>query len=300
MSVDLAETVWRGMRMGHPGDWEAIRLSSPGARHRCIFADRRHQRMEVLWRPLTHVPKLELMLEKYRARYDKKDRLEKLDTAPEEWLGLKRKGPDGTIVHAGRFFRDERRLVEVTLVWPKGRSVALENAVLTALAPVAAAGGVTTWQANGISADVPEAFTLRTSSAKVGRVRWDFDTAGKKGPELTIERLAMPGAWLQEALRDWLLEEVPDKHRVVRQGLETVQSHRREELVSSAGAGKLKALRGIKRVRLDVAWVCPGEDRLYHVALTRVGRDEDLSLPEGLVVRCCRGAPVVTASDGKK
>jgi len=299
MSVELAETIWRGMRMGHPDDWEAIRLSPPGPRHRCIFADRRHQRMEVLWRPLTHVPKLEAMLEKYRARYDKKDRLQKLDAAPAEWLGLKMKGPDGTIVHAGRFFRDQRRLVEVTLLWPKGRSVGLENAILNALAPAAPAGGVVTWQANGISARVPEAFTLRTSSAKVGRVRWDFDTPGKKGDQLTIERLAMPDAWLQGALRDWLLEEVPDKHRVVRQGLRTVESHRREELVSSAGAGKLKALRGIKRVRLDAAWVCSGEDRLYHVALTRVSRDEDLSLPDGLLVRCCRGAPVVTTSGAK-
>ena len=120
MSVELAETVWRGMRMGHPGDWEPIRLSLPGTRHRCIFADRRHQRMEVLWRPLTHVPKLEVMLEKYRARYDKKDCLQELGTVPPEWLELKRKGPDGMIVHAGRFFRDRRRLVEVTLVWPAG------------------------------------------------------------------------------------------------------------------------------------------------------------------------------------
>jgi hypothetical protein len=177
--------------------------------------------------------------------------------------------------------------------------VGVENAVLNALAPVAPAGGVRTWQANGISADVPEAFTLRTTSAKVGRVRWDFDTADKEKTELTIERLAMPGAWLRGALRDWLLEEIPDKHRVVRQGMKTVAGHRREELVSSAGAGRLKALRRIKRVRLDAAWVCEAEDRLYHVALTRISRDEDLTLPDGLAVRCCRGAPVVTSSGPK-
>lgn len=287
----LRRTSWRGMTMLHPPYWELSIASARGEPGRCCFADRTHQRLDVRWRPVTYVPNFDLILSRFRKKTDDDDELEDLDTVPDPWRGLVRNTPAGAVTHAGRFFRARRRLVEVTMVWPDWRDLDLEEILLDSVRPVDEDGPIRSWEAMGLEVDVPARFDVHKHEAYAGQVRWELLTDAKRSPELVIERMAMPEYWLDEALRDWLRTLLPPKSRLVRQDPVTVGPHRGEELISIARAGTLDALRGMARVRLDQAWHCDEENRIYHVSYCEQSRGEEIALPEGLEVRCCRPAP---------
>ena len=291
MTAELVETSWRRMRVSHPADWEmavASGLEEPG---RCAFADRHYQRLDVRWCPVTYVPNLDLILTKYRQRANEGLDLRELTGAPSQWRGLEHKTKAGWIAHAGRFFREVRWLTEVTIVWPGRRDRRLENQILESIHPESPQADPRLWQAMGLSVVLGRDFELHSSWAPIGRVRWVFRTADKHGPELAIERLAMPDAWLDVPLRDWLAAQVPLAAHTRRQEMTIYNSHRGERLITWSRAGRLASLRGRRKVRLDMAWLCPVENRLYRISLTEVTRDEEVSLPGHLAVRCCRPVP---------
>ena len=143
----------------------------------------------------------------------------------------------------------------------------------------------------GLRVTLDREFDLYRSDAKVGRVEWLFRTKAKTSPLLQIERIAMPNVWLTDPLRDWLIEQLPENHCPVRQEMTPCNSHRGEALISKAPAGTLASLRGIRKVRLDVAWQCPTENRLYRISLSKLTRQEEVTLPRGLAVHCCGPVP---------
>jgi len=282
------------MEIAHPGDWElavACGLGEPG---RCTFVDRRYQRLEVVWRPLKHLPDMDLMLSKYRKKAaDSEDFLDVVGNLPEPWRAVLRRAGKGRMVNAGAFFRQERLLAEVTMIWPDRREAGLEREILSATHPAAPAGATHRWQALGIRADVPAEFDLHRNDARPGRVAWTFRRSEKARDVLLIERLAMPDQWLRGPLRDWLARELPDGFRAFRQEPKNCGPHRGEVLISHRKIGTLAALRGRRSVRMDLAWLCPQENRLYHVSYTEPTRQEETQAPAGLAVHCCRGAVAV-------
>jgi len=275
----------------HPAEWElsmACGLNEPG---RCEFADRHYQRLDLRWRPLKYVPNLDRMLDKHRRQEEQNAQLEELHGAPSAWRGVIHKLPDGTVVHAGRFFRNVRWLVETVLVWPENRDQKLENAVLASIAPEDPNSDLRLWQASGMSVTVARRFDLHDSEAKVGRVRWNFATSQKDGPTLSVERIAMPQYWLKGPLREWLVDQLPDGYEQIRQDQKPFNAHRGEWLISCTKARTLSRLRGFKQIRLDLAWLCPMESRAYHVSFTKLSRERDVTLPAHIKVRCCQPTP---------
>jgi len=297
MGSVLDRTCWRGMQIDHPQAWElsvAGGVDEPG---RLRFVDRLHERLDVRWKPLKYVPDLAKALEKYRSNVDRKAKVSDLAGAPAPWQGVVRKLAKGTIVHAGRFFREVRWLVEVSLVWPGRRNSELERAVLASIQTPEADAPSLRWQASGLSLTLGRQFELQTNEARVGRVAWTFTTQAKRGPELVVERLALVDYWLKQAARDWLVEELPDGHEVVRQEARDFNGHRGEVLISRGRVNRVSSLRGLKEIRLDAAWQCPREARLYHVRLKQISRNSEISLPQDLTIHCCRAAPVVIGSE---
>lgn len=363
MSSALARTIWRGVQIDHPGDWELTLASGAGEPGRCVFSDRLYERLNVRWRDLKYVPNLDLMLDKFRRRTKENVRLCDLQGAPPGWRGIVRKADDGTIVHAGKFFRPERMLVETILIWPKlsppgrgpstKRDVALENAVLSSIRlpghdlrdkgrsgenstdggllggkshdnknpqPV---GSSRQWRAMGIHLTMPSECELVVCRATVGRIRWEFvDTrrpARRQEPNLTVERLALPNYWLltnrtttSGALDEWMLEQLPPQFEVFRQD-QTNLPHRQKDiggtftrhpvqrLISHRKQGRFIRLCGLnlirrKVVRLDQAWWCPVENRVYHLSLTETTAMDEIFLPENLEVHCCQPAPVINTT----
>ena len=102
---------------------------------------------------------------------------------------------------------------------------------------------------------------------------------------------ALPEFWLDIPLREWLEQQLPQGRKVLRGDPKDCNRHRGEALISSAPAGRLPGLRRRRHMRLDVAWQCPVENRVYHVVLEQVTGGEELALPADAEVRCCRPVP---------
>ena len=289
MAWSLERTCWQGLQVDHPPDWELVRVSGPGEPGQCLFADRHFQRLEVRWQVLGFAPRLELLIDKYRKADSKAGRSEPLEGHLAEWRGLVRHTPRGSVLQAARTIPQQRLLVEATIVWPEKREVELERAILSSIAAMPR-GPTQSWQAMGLSATVPGELDLRSLSAKVGRVRWEFSAGGRPLPRIAVERLAMPEYWLKGPLRDWLVQEVPSGHKVLCQDLAPWNNHRAERLITRSWAGTLAALRGRRQMRLDLAWQCQIENRVYHLEFAQLSAEPDIALPELLAVRCCRQA----------
>lgn len=293
MPQALERTSWRGVRVDHPRDWEIALAAGPDEPPRCAFADRHYHRLEVRWQEVQHPPNLELLLEKHR--HSPKGQLRdvsRLAGLPAGWSGLLRKGEGGCVTYAAKVFRDRRVLAEATLFWPGRRDTTLEAVILESVA-VDTAGPTRLWQAMGISLELGEEFKLRSRDSRVGRVQWQFATSGRDAATLTVERLAMPDCWLRGSLEDWLAEQVPRRHVVVAKSATAFNEHRAHRQVSR-GKGKLVAtLRRLRPTRLDVAWLCEAENRVYHLAFARLSRDQELELPASLTVRCSPPVPQV-------
>jgi len=275
------------MRVDHPSQWEVSRISGLDEPGRCTFSDRFHQRLDLCWRPLKYVPNLELMLEKYRPTKDDKATVRCLDDGPEHWQGLVRRPKEGTVVHAMRFFVEQRLFAEATIVWSGRRDVNLERAVLDSVQPQETNTPQRHWRAMGIDMSIASRFELHKSAAKVGRVTWRFRDASKPPAELVVERIAMPEYWLGTSLADWLAEQVPAKLERVRDEPFICNGHRGQQLFSECRAPGLAGLRGVRQLRLDAAWLCPVENRVYHLELSRQGKQNELSFGQDIQVHCC-------------
>ena len=308
MAAAMERTFWRGIEVDHPVRWEVAVASGPDDPGRLTFADRRFHRFDLRWRSLKYVPNMDLMLTKYKRR-NKKDeaRVSDLKTAPAPWKGVVRRTGDAAIVHAGRFFRDSRLLVEAAIVWPARRDPALEAGLLESVRPTDPDAEMRVFQAMGLSVTCPASFDLAVSSSKVGQIQWDFAPKARRkrrsGGEgaaashtmLRVERIALAKYWLKDtALRDWLGEQA--EGRRLRSRVVPQDRHTAEEIVSVGRAPLVRRLRGEQRLQLDLAWRCETEQRIYHVQFTELRRDEDIALPKLWNVHCCRPSPASSAS----
>ena len=293
MTVSLEHTCWRGMHVDHPRQWELVSASGVDEPGQCKFADRFYERIDLRWRGLQYVPNLDRMLTKYRSAAAKDQQITELAGAPSHWRGLLQNTAGSQVVHAVRFFQQPRLLAELTIVWPRCRHLELEREILASVRPENPQDKLKLWQAMGISATVCSDFELVKCTSTVGLVKWDFQTRQKRGPLLRIERLAMPQEWLKGPLRDWLAGQLPAGARKLRGELAIYNNHRGEQLISTTKIGTVSNLRGLRRLKIDVAWQCPLEGRLYRVSFAEVSRDQEIALPGHLKVRCCRPVPEV-------
>jgi hypothetical protein len=282
------------MQIDHPHQWELAIASGVDEPGRCVFVDREFRRLDVRWKPVQHVPNLDLLLDKHRRQQHGAATLSQLADPPPPWQGVVRRAEEAQVVHAGRFFKETRWLVEASLVWPRRRDTELERAILASIVPQSPGDAERLWQAMGISLTIGREFQLVRSRAQVGRVRWDFQTP-KKGPTVHVERIALPEHWLKSSLDDWLLHELPPNSQVLRRTKVPCRGHEAEMLLSRTKAGIVATLRGLRRVRLDLAWQCPVDGRLYHVTQGQCTRQPEIALTESLTVRCCRPPPRIDA-----
>jgi hypothetical protein len=224
--------------------------------------------------------------------------LSPLTDAPGGWHGLVRREPEGTVVHAGTFFESAGCFVEAAVVWPEQRDADVERAVLEGIAPCDADAPDRLWQALGLSVRIDAGYDLLRHSSRVGRVIWDFAADPKRGPHLTVRRLAMPQHWLRAPLGDWLPSQIPGDYKETERLDRTVNEHPGAEVVSIGRARPADRLRRRRRLRLDLAWLCDVESRVYHVTCTEASRRRRPDLPQPFAVQCCRAVRVPVAGQG--
>ncbi len=276
---------WRGLRLWHPAEWEPAALSGPKEPAKCILVDRRLQRLQADWQTLRRPPDLKAMFEAMRHRNSEEPAVD-LAGVP-GWTGLVREESDSTVVVAGRYFADAACLVQAVLSWPGKRDRGLEKTVLGSVAPLPP-GPVQPWQALGIVAEVPEGFDLQSASGRVGHVAWKFRRPGKGSAGLSLERIAMPGHWLKGTVGEWLARQIPAGFKQLRQLRVPCAGHQGEEVHSRRG-GAVTGLTGRGVYRLDRAWLCPTDERVYRMAYWQNSAGE-VELPSGFRSHCCREA----------
>jgi len=281
----FVQTCWRGIRVAHPAEWEPARLCGPKDPTQCVFVDRRHQRLQVNWQRVPRKPDLAEMY-RHRITGDAEGPRPKPLRGVAGWRGLiHREGP-GYVVHAGTFLAKQHCLVQAVLTWPGERDRQLEREVLGGI-DVQPSGDGVLWSALGLSARVPGEMEMVGGSSKVGRVRWDFRRAARQSEGLILERLAMPDALLTKPLDQWLGGEAPGGFGTL--GIRVVDCGPAGgyERRSRGGSPMQRATRrGIRR--LDRAWLCRAEERIYRVSYWRRATGE-IDWPERLEVGCCGG-----------
>ena len=287
LPAGFERTCWRGIEVSHPAEWEPGFLCGPDVSGRCVFVDRRFQRLEVQWRRVPREPDVTQMYDRLRRSF--RDRPTSALTGVTGWRGLVRHEEDGCIVHAGRHFADARCLVQAVLVWPQRRDRQVERAVLESIAPQDK-GPAAEWRALGLSASVPSNYELASCSNQVGRVTWEFHRRGRGLAGMSIERMAMEKYWLKTSLGDWLKTQLPPGYRPGRELSVNFGAHRGPQL-HSRRTNPLRWLLGLRISRVDLAWSCPTTGMVFRVGMWQRTRG-DIDSPAHLQLHCCRAVPI--------
>lgn len=275
---EMVQTVWLGMALTHPAEWEPARLSLNPLKAGCTLVDRYGQRLSAEWRPIRATPDVPRIFRQYRRRAagDFVEELGRLD----DWQGHVRRDGDVLLTHAGRYFAGPPRLVEVVIPWRGPRDRALERKLLQGLAPIDPASPQRIWQALGLSVSVLKGSTMWQYVAQPGLVRFDFRS---RDGHLSVERVGVVEQWLTMPLSQYLEGRAPQE-RQESAGAVTVNGHDGCEVLTSA-ASPLGRLLGRRHWRRQTAWICPADGRLYHVNWSHSGR-QPRAVPE-VEVGCC-------------
>ncbi len=288
MRTDFNRTVWRGVELDHPADWELMSASRYGAPGACTLADRRHERLKIQWRPLKAAPNLAKLLEEKKPEPERK--IARLTGQPTGWHGTTERTGRAMLVHAGRFFADDGLLIEVMLLWPGKRDRAAENALLQSVRPAQAdPQGRRLWQAMGLRMTVGAEYDLLKHYAGSGQVAWGFGppTGKNAKPVLGARRMAMPRRWLSVPLEEWLQTQLGEPWRKEFVKRTAVNGHTAARMTSARGARIRDRLGGRRLRRTDLAWECPVENRVYHVQYEEPTGASEARLPEHAQVNCC-------------
>ncbi len=281
-----------GVNIRHPAEWELMQANHADQPGWCLFADRIYQRLDVRWKPVKYVPNLELLLDKYRQHKDSEAAPYRL-IVPQPWQALGQDTEQGQLTHAFRFFTDSRLLFETTIIWPTGRNEQIENEILTGIDIQPPGTANKLYQAMGISMDIPAEYELTDSTATVGHIKWQFGQTSRNAPSITVERIAMPQYWLTGSIGDWQESDVTEKTQVIDRRVINCNGHNGQQLITSKSIGPVSSLRGRRLIKLDRAWLCPSENRVYRVTIAARSTTEEISIPDGLAIRCCKPVPKV-------
>lgn len=274
----MAHTVWLGLRLLHPAEWEPAQLTTDRAHGQCTLVDPYHQRLDVHWRPSRATPDLEKMFRKYRSAAGKA--VEEELAGASNWTGFVARKGGQTVTRAGRYFDKEKVLVELAATWPTARDKTLERRVLSGLRPRREGDPLLT-QAMGLSVQTPDGFRQSGFSGLAGHVRFDFSGGGGR---LLVSRLSLVGGWLNKPLDEWMRHEAR-RSRCEDARDERVNGHEAYRLMTSQRSLDWRLPLGHREWREDLAWICPTCERLYSLRWVRPGRRRH-EIP-AVTVGCC-------------
>ena len=145
----------------------------------------------------------------------------------------------------------------------------------------------------GVSLDLTDQWELSEFTTSVGQIKWLFTRRGDSAPSLSIERLAMVQYWLGGSVGDWIEGDLDETTQVIERRAVNCNGHNGEQLITSSRITPFASLLGVRQAKLDRAWQCPADGRVYRISHWAKSRTEQIDLPAELAVRCCRPVPVV-------
>lgn len=310
-----SRTCWRGIELNHPPAWEITATTAGTTPARLIFSDRYSERLTVQWRKLNAMPDLKRVLDRQRNR---DTTIEEATDLPSGWVGTVQpldqestpKQPEETkiekkysaetdkkgrkktaltqsvITHLGRFFQEDGILIEVILSWPDSYDKSLEAVILESIKPIPANLKNVMWEGMGIRADVPKSYTIESIGSQNGLMEWNLSDTPKR--ILKIQRMALPDYWLKSSLSAWLKNEVAKEVDITNVRDIEFNGHKAVEIISRQRTALLKRLIGWRNYRVDIAWLCELENRVYRMQHTTSRHAGKAFIPHDMQIICCR------------
>lgn len=264
-----------------PETWEIMRHSVQEARGQLAWCDRRHQRLLLSWSTCATRPDVQRLFSDYKARDSEAERKSRFhDLAQVDgWTGYRRRSSSAGAVRltrAGRYEPVLKRWIELTIPWEVPHDGELEAELLAGFSvgngtdSAAASVGREVWQAFGLRVEAPRDMKLVHVEPKPADLRVTF----RRGrDEAVVRRLGMLRAWFNGDLTAWLEKEA-DKCPGILDACSPPGNALCDtepaatSAVTFAGweAGpRWRSLLGLRRERLDRAWVCPSSQTICHV-----------------------------------
>ena len=264
--------------MDHPRDWEIALAAGPDEPPRCAFADRHYYRLDLRWQEVHGSPQPGAAAGEAPP--------EPQGRAPRRLAAGRSARPGGAgccekaraaasptrprCSATGGCWRRRRCFGpgSATRSWrrPSWNHVAVDAA---AAGPPVAGHGDQPGAGRGVQA--PQQRQPRRPGAVA--VRRPRRARPRRSPS---SAWPCPTAGSSEPLEDWLTEQLPPRHAVVARGATTFNGH---AAAAGCSAGARAAWRRrsarLRPIRLDVAWLCQAENRLYHLTFARLSRTED-------------------------
>jgi hypothetical protein len=277
--------IWRNFRLELPADWEMLQFSRDPAHGRCAFADRYRYRLEFNWRQVPGAPDFDRMIGDYRARLASSgDGAEVIDRTVGAWRGFCVIQEKDSTTRFGAYFVEGGCLVELVFLWPGAPEEQLERAILRAFAPEPETRtGARRWRAFGLDLCVPPSFSFSTCTVQPALAHLEF--AGPRAPvRWSFRRLGLVPRWLKIPVGDWLAAQASDRIRPARRSVLDAVGHRLEKIEADFIPHGLLKARGLYDA---AAWICPMDQRLYHLERIRVRSDSAAPAPPHHVLSCC-------------
>jgi hypothetical protein len=258
---------WLGMRLRVPAEWTIVRHNVSPQRGRLTLVDRRRQRLMLAWSPSDQVPDWDRMLGDQQALDAQRDDQPTFERQHGRcgWEVLRRTTATGALVRAARYDRARRRVIELVMPVRDVDDVADEVFVLEGFDVLDAEGEeARQWRAFDMQVMVPEDWTLAAVEANLGSTRATF-AHGRA--ELHVRRLSMADTWFRGDLERFLRKELKDAQApwdsVFHAGHPACRHVMREH------GPRIKAMMGLLRERVDLAWHEPRANAVMHLTLLR-------------------------------
>ena len=273
------ETIWMGMRMLTPADWEILRHGLGREKGRLVFVDRRRQRLQVSWARMDR-PDLSRAMSDYQHLDRQQEEIRHFHAIGDlhDWTGFHRRG----LTRLARWDADRRLTIEMAIAWPGQRDAAVESAIAEEFSiglpppPRELAkdekppAHPSRWRAFGLDATAPAGWTLSGADVRPADTTFRFHDLHDPTRRVHVRRVGMVAAWFDGSLEAFVRKSVgvgPEiRHQATTCGTRPAL---RSECVEKSTRFQRLARRA--PVRRDLTWHEPASHAVLNVTSWSVG-----------------------------
>lgn len=284
----MQEWIWNQFGLRIPSDWEMLQLSKDSSKGNCAFADRKQFRLELNWRKFDEWPDFERMLSDYKSKLtDDQEMSQFKNVTHGAWAGFSCFGDIGWTTRMGRFFDRVSKLVELVFLWEDTVNESEIKEILDSFVLHLPKNGEQRWKAFGMDFVVTESSILSQCRVQPAFAGMTFvDRLQRPTRKEVFERLGLIDEWLKCDLKTWLSVKRPDR---ITECTKTSSSHAHHSMVHEKGwspALNFPQFNKKKNVYAGSAWICPVDNRLFHVLRILPAKEETRG-PGEIRLSCC-------------
>ena len=126
--------VWNNFEMSVPEEWEMLYFAKSPDFGRCGFADRYRYRLEFNWKKVPGEPDFERMMSDYDAKLRTDGVMTGIHrTRSGPWKGVEGRMDTTLTSRYGRYFPEEKSLIEIVFLWPEKKDSAVVKTILNSV-----------------------------------------------------------------------------------------------------------------------------------------------------------------------